>query len=182
VHLLTRSPLILQDLDILRKIGEMAVLPRELETKLDTGVIISFSFSNMDGKLSKIFEPGAPSPHERLETMKRCKEEGFLVGAIFMPILPFLSDSEEHLDHMIRTAKEYGAEFIMAAGLTLFGDGPQDCKARYYQVLEKHFPKLVPKTRALFGNSFSPSREYQRELYLRVKKLSKKHEIRNGVF
>jgi len=182
VHILTRSPLIIRDLDILRKIGEMAVLPRELETKLDNGVITSFSFSNMDEKLTKIFEPGAPSPHERLETMKRCKEEGFLVGAIFMPILPFLSDSEEHLDHMIRTAKEYGAEFIMAAGLTLFGDGPQDCKTRYYQVLDKHYPELIPKTRSLFGNSFAPSGEYQQSLHKKVVKLSKKYNIRNSIY
>ena len=76
---------------------------------------------------------------------------------------------------MIRTAKEYGADFIMAAGLTLFGDGPQDCKTRYYQVLEKHFPRLAPKTRALFDNSFSPSREYQRELirWLNLKRVKK---------
>jgi len=182
LHVLTRSPLILRDLDILRKIGETAVLPVKLETKLDSGVITSFSFSNMDEKLAKIFEPGAPSIQERLVTMKRCKEEGFIVGAIFMPLLPFLSDSEEHLDYMIKTAKEYGADFIMAAGLTLFGNGQQDCKTRYYQALEKHFPENVPKTKVLFGNSFTPSMEYQRELYLRVKKLSIKHEIRNSVF
>jgi DNA repair photolyase len=181
VHVLTRSPLILRDLDILKKIGETAVLPAELETKLDSGVIISFSFSNMDGKLAKIFEPGVPSIQERLTTMKRCKEEGFIVGAILMPLLPFLSDSEEHLDHMIKTAKEYGADFIMAAGLTLFGNGLQDCKTRYYQALEKHFPEIVPKTRALFGNSFAPSWKYQRVLHQKVVKLSKKHKIRNSV-
>jgi DNA repair photolyase len=182
VHVLTRSPLILRDVDILRKIGKTAVLPVELETKLDCGVITSVSFSNMDEKLAKIFEPGAPSIQERLETMKRCKEEGFMVGAIFMPLLPFLSDSEEHLDHMIKTAKEYGADFIMAAGLTLFGDGPQDSKTRYYRTLKKHYPDLIPRTRTLFDNSFAPSRRYQRELYLRVKKLSKKNEIRNSIF
>nr|WP_319374307.1 radical SAM protein [uncultured Methanobacterium sp.] len=182
VNILTRSPLILRDLDILEKIGKKAVLPPELVNKMDTGVVTSFSFSTTDENLSRIFEPGAPSPQERLETMKQCKKEGFLVGAIFMPLLPYLSDTEEHLDEMIKKVKENGADFILASGLTLFGDGPQDCKTRYYEVLEEHFPELVPKTRALFGNSFAPSRRYQQELHRRIVKLSKKHEIRNSVY
>ncbi|MDY9924382.1 SPL family radical SAM protein [Methanobacterium sp.] len=182
VNILTRSPLILRDLDILEKIGKKAVLPPELAEKMDTGVVTSFSFSTTDEYLSKIFEPGAPPPQERLETMKKCKKEGFLVGAIFMPLLPFLSDTEEHLDEMIKKAKDYGADFILASGLTLFGEGPQDCKTSYYRVLEEHFPELVPKTKALFGNSFAPSRRYQQELHRKVVKLSKKYEIRNSVY
>jgi len=182
VNILTRSPLILRDLEILEKIGKKAVLPPELENKMDTGVVTSFSFSTTDENLSRIFEPGAPSPQERLKTMKECKKQGFLVGAIFMPLLPFLSDTEEHLDEMIKKVKENGADFILASGLTLFGEGPQDCKTRYYHVLEEHFPELVPKTRALFGNSFAPSRRYQQELHHRVFKLSKKYGIRNSVY
>ncbi len=68
---------------------------------MDQGVIISFSFSNMDPELAQIFEPGAPKPQERLETMKKCKEAGFMVGAVLMPLLPFLSDTEEYLNYMI---------------------------------------------------------------------------------
>ncbi|EKF85881.1 radical SAM protein [Methanobacterium formicicum] len=182
VNILTRSPLILRDLDILEKIGKKAVLPPELENKMETGVVTSFSFSTTDENLSRIFEPGAPSPPERLKTMKECKKQGFLVGAIFMPLLPFLSDTEEHLEEMIKKVKENGADFILASGLTLFGEEPQDCKTRYYRVLEEHFPELVPKTRALFGNSFAPSRRYQQELHHRVFKLSKKYGIRNSVY
>jgi len=182
LHLLTRSPLILQDLDILKKIGEKAVIPDQFQDKTDTGVVLSFSFSTTDEHLARIFEPGAPSPQERLETMKQCKEEGFTVGAIFMPLLPFLSDREEHLDEMIRKVKESGADFVMASGLTLFGEGPQDCKTRYYEVLEEHFPELVPKTRAIFGNSFAPSRKYQNELHQRFVRLCQKYQIRNRVY
>ncbi|OPX60869.1 MAG: Radical SAM superfamily protein [Methanobacterium sp. PtaB.Bin024] len=182
VHLLTRSPLVLRDLDILKKIGKKAIIPSELEGKTDTGVVISFSFSTTDEDLARIFEPGAPSPQERLETMKKCKEKGFRVGAICMPLLPFLSDSEERLDEMIGKAKEYGADFLMASGLTLFGEGPQDCKTRYYKVLAEYFPELVPKTRAIFGNSFAPSRKYQQELHERIVRLCQKHQIRNKIY
>lgn len=182
VHLLTRSPLILRDLDILKKIGEKAVLPDEFKDKTDNGVVLSFSFSTTEENLAKIFEPGAPSPQERLETIKQCKDAGFIVGAIFMPLLPFLSDSEEHLDKMIKNVKESGVDFVMASGLTLFGEGPQDCKTRYYEVLKEHFPELVPKTKAIFGNSFAPSRKYQQELHQRFVRLCQKYQIRNKIY
>ena len=182
MNLLTRSPLVLRDLDILKKIGEKAIIPPELEGKMDTGVVISFSFSTTDEELAQIFEPAAPSPLERLEAMKKCKEQGFRVGAIFMPLLPFLSDSEEHLDKMIKDVKDSGADFVMASALTLFGEGPQDCKTRYYKVLGEYFPELVPKTKAIFGNSFAPSKKYQRELYQKLVKLLDKYQIRNRVY
>lgn len=182
VHLLTRSPLILRDLDILKKIGENAILPDELKDKTDIGVLLSFSFSTTDENLAKIFEPGAPSLQERLKTIKQCKEAGFIVGAIFMPLLPFLSDSEEHLDKMIKNVKENGADFVMASGLTLFGEGPQDCKTSYYKVLKEHFPELIPKTKAIFGNSFAPSRKYQQELHQRFVRLCQKYQIRNKIY
>ena len=149
---------------------------------MDTGVVLSFSFSTTDENLARIFEPAAPSPIERLKTMKKCKEEGFRVGAIFMPLLPFLSDTEEHLDKMIKDAKDYGADFVMASGLTLFGEGPQDCKTRYYKVLGEHFPELVPKTKAIFGNSFAPSPKYPRELQKRLFKLLDKYQMRNRIY
>lgn len=182
VHILTRSSLILRDLDLLTKIGEKAIIPRELRDRVGKGVIISFSFSTMDPELARIFEPEAPEPDVRLETMKKCKEAGFRVGAVFMPLLPYLSDTPESLDYMIGRAKKQGADFVLAAGLTLFGEGPADCKTRYYETLEQHFPEKVEETRALFGNSFAPSRKYQRELYLRVKNLCKDHGIRNRVY
>ena len=57
----------------------------------------------------------------------------------------FLSDSEEQLDGMIKTAKEHGADFVLVGGLTLFGSGASDCRTLYYKVLEKHYPELIPK-------------------------------------
>jgi len=85
--------------------------------------------------LAKTFEPGAPSPQVRLETLKKCQEKGFLVGVNYIPVLPFLSDSDRQLDEMIKTAKDYGADFAFVGALTLFGKGPTDCKTLYYKVL-----------------------------------------------
>ncbi|MCZ7355467.1 MAG: hypothetical protein O8C65_00915 [Candidatus Methanoperedens sp.] len=51
--------------------------------------------------------------------MQKCKGAGVLAGVNYIPVLPFLSDSEEHLDEMIKTAKKYGADFVFVGGLTL---------------------------------------------------------------
>ena len=165
-------------LEILEKIDRSAILPGDLQQKLDRGAIISFSFSTLDEHLAELFEPGAPAPQERLETLRTCKEAGFLVGVNFIPVLPFLSDSEEQLEAMIRTAKDYGADFVLVGGLTLFGTGPTDSKTRYYKVLEEHFPVLVPKYKSLFRIFFAPPKEYQNELEKTSKRLCERCGIR----
>ena len=177
VHIGTKSTLILRDLDILKEIDRSAILPEDLKQKLGRGVIISFSFSTLDGRLAKIFEPGAPTPRERLETMRECKKEEFLVGANLIPILPFLSDSEERLEEMIKAAKDYRADFVLVGGLTLYGEG----KRLYYKTLERHFPELVPRYKSLFRIFFAPLREYQKELEERSKRLCEKYGIRHGI-
>lgn len=181
VHILTKSKLVLRDMDILKKIDENARLPKDLEQKLDHGAIISFSISTLDEKLAKILEPGAPKPTERLETMKKFKEAGFLTGVCFIPVLPFLSDSEEQLDEMIKTAAEYGVDFCLIGALTLFGSGPRDCKTLYYRFLEEYYPELVPKYKKLYGNFWAPSNQYQKRLEEISRRLCEKHGVKNRI-
>lgn len=168
----TKSTLVLRDLDLLKEIGQQAILPKDL-AKLKSGVIISWSISTLDEKLAKIFEPGAPTPQERLETAKKCKEAGFFVGINFIPVLPFLSDSDEQLEKMIKTAKDYGADFVFVGGLTLFGNGPTDSKTLYYQALEKISPDLVSKYKSLYRIFFAPPKDYQKNLEEKAKKYVK---------
>jgi len=181
VEIATKSKLVLRDLDLLKEIDKNAILPADLKSKLKHRVIISFSISTLDEKLAKILEPGAPKPIERLEAMKRCKEEGFFTGICFIPVLPFLSDSEEQLEETIKTAKEYGADFIFVGGLTLFGKGPADCKTLYYKFLEKYHPEVVPKYKSLYRIFFAPSKEYQKELEEKSRRLCEKYGIKNRI-
>ncbi|MCD6530566.1 radical SAM protein [Candidatus Bathyarchaeota archaeon] len=181
VEVLTKSKLVLRDLDLLRKIDEKAILPSDLKSKLKHGTIISFSISTLNEKLAKILEPGAPKPIERLKTMKICKEEGFFTGVCFIPVLPYLSDSKEQLEKAIKTAKEFGADFVFIGGLTLFGNDPADCRTLYYKFLEKHYPELVSKYRRLYRNFSAPSKRYQKELEKKSEKLCRKYGIKRGI-
>ncbi|WP_414470546.1 SPL family radical SAM protein [Methanobacterium sp. ACI-7] len=181
VSILTKSSLVLRDMDILKKINENAIIPDDLKPQLRGGAIISFSFSTPDDDIAKIFEPNAPSPKERLETMQKFRKEGFKVGINYMPVLPFLADSEKKIEKMIVLAKNYGADYILTAGLTLFGEGKNDCKTVYYNTLQEHFPDLLEPTKRLFGKMFYPNPKYQRELTERANRLCKKYEIKNKI-
>ena len=178
VEILTKSKLILRDLDILRDIDKSAILPPDLRSHLNHGVIINFSISTLDRELSKIIEPGAPSPEERLDTLKKCAEEDFLTGVSYIPVLPYISDSEAQLDEMIGAAKTYGASFVFVGALTLFGSGPTDSKTLCYKFIKKHYPDLLPKYKSLFRIFSQPPKQYQEELDEKASKLCRKHKIK----
>ncbi|MFC1571461.1 radical SAM protein [Candidatus Margulisiibacteriota bacterium] len=181
VSLLTKSPMVVDDIDILKKINKAAILPQDLRNKLNYGVVVSFSFSTVSDDLARIWEPGAPLPSKRLDALAKCSKAGLKTGAFFMPVLPYITDSEEELDKMFKTVKECGADCVLVGGLTLYGDGPKDCKITYYQMLQKHYPELVEKTKELFKGNWAPSWKYQGDLNKMARRLCKKHDLKYGL-
>ena len=128
VHILTKSTLVERDIDILKKINSK------------TRAMISFSFSSVDNKISKIFEPGVPSPSERLETIRKLKDEGFYCGMFLMPVIPFITDKPELIEESVKKAKEAGVDFIVFSGMTL-KEGRQ--KDYFHNILKKNYPELL---------------------------------------
>ncbi len=181
VHVLTKSTLVLRDLDLLKEIDKNAILPDDLKPKLKHGAIISFSISTIDEKLAKILEPGAPPPKERLKTMKKCKEKGFLTGIDLIPVLPYLSDSEDKLDEIIKTVKNYNADFVLVGSLTLFDKNPNSCKPMYYKVIKTYYPYLLPKYKNLFKLSSIPPKQYRSKLKKRVIMICEKYKMKHRI-
>lgn len=179
--LITKSDLVLRDLDILSEIDKQAIHAPDLRTKLTRGVVVSFSFSTLDPALAGTLEPGAPLPEERLQAMKKCKEAGLMVGMNCIPTLPFISDTNDQLETLIRAGKENGADYILIGGLTLFGKYPADSKVLYYKFLERKFPHLVAEYKKLYRIFFSPKREYLNDLEQRATLLCRKYGISNSI-
>ena len=96
VHIITKSDMIVRDFDLLKKIEKAAILPSDLP-QLKNGVIISFSFSTIQDRVGKIFEPGATSPSKRLKVLQSSLAHGFLTGVSLMPLIPYISDTSEQL-------------------------------------------------------------------------------------
>ncbi|MDL2246842.1 hypothetical protein LJB96_04410 [Methanobrevibacter sp. OttesenSCG-928-K11] len=135
VHIITKSDLILRDIDILEKINNEAILPEDLENKLKSKVIISFSFSTIDDEIAKIMEPNAPLPSKRLETIKELSKY-FTVGVAFMPILPYIGDNDVELDKAISKFSQYNCQYILPGSLSLFGNNENSSRIKYYKAIE----------------------------------------------
>ena len=181
VFISTKCTMITRDIELLKEIDKTAILTDDLKDKLKRGVILSVSISSLNEKISNMLEPGAASPLQRLELVKQLKQEGFLTGVNAIPILPFISDTDEELEKIIATAKEYHADYILVGGLTLFGSGIADSKTLFYKFLERYDASLLPKYNQLYGSSFYAPFSYQNKLKEKAERLCKKYKIRNSI-
>lgn len=181
VFISTKSTLITRDVQLLKEIDEAAILPPDLKDTLNRGVILSVSISSMDEKVYSILEPGAATPLKRLEILSQLKEAGFLVGVNAIPVLPFISDTEEELERIISASKEHGADYILVGGLTLFGKEVADSKTLYYKFLERYNPGLLAKYKNLYRIYPYPPMQYQEELKKRAGMICKKYNLRTTI-
>jgi DNA repair photolyase len=164
VHMLTKSTLINRDIDILQKINKQ------------NKAIISFSFSTVDDKISKIFEPHAALPSERLETISYLKENGFACGMFLMPVIPFITDTPEMIERSIREGVKAGVDFIIFGGMTL-KEGRQ--KEYFMKNILEHFPHLQIEYENLYNNDKwgNPSHEYFETVNFTFQTFAKKYKI-----
>jgi DNA repair photolyase len=181
VFISTKSALITRDIDLLKEIGRKAILPDDLKTTLKSGAILSVSISTMDGKISSTLEPGALPPFKRLKILQTLEQEGFLCGVNAMPLLPFISDTEEEMEKIIKASSEHGADYIFTAGLNLFGNAPADSKTLYYKFLQRYKPELVAEYEKLYAGKFYPPSNYQQQLKQRAEKICSRYNIRTSI-
>lgn len=181
VFISTKTSLIKRDLDLLKAIDENAIVPEDLKPEVNRGLILSVSLSTLDEKISNTLEPGAIPPAQRLELVSYLKNHGFLVGVNAIPVLPFISDTEEELERMIDAVKKSGADYILVGGLTLFGEGPSDSKTLYFKFLERSFPQLIRKYGELYRYGFSTQGNYQAKLKERADRICSKYKIRSSI-
>jgi len=140
VSLLTKSALVLRDLDVLKKISEGA----------GATVCMTVVFSEENDNLREIFEPRASAISERFDALKKLHEAGIKTGIWMLPILPWICDSDENPESMVRSAAKAGVGFILPGGLTL---KPGRSKNEFFNALKKHFPDLLTKYSRLYRNN-----------------------------
>jgi DNA repair photolyase len=138
VHILTKSDLVLRDLDTLRKINELFAA-------------VSFTITTADDDLGKKLEPGAPLVSDRLRAMRVLAAHGIHTGVTMMPILPFIEDNRENIAEIVARAQEHGASYIIPSfGMTL----RDRQRAYYYDRLDRLFPGLRSRYERRFGNQY----------------------------
>ena len=95
---LTKSDLVLRDIDVLRGWDSVEV-----------GVSVACT----DDRIASVVEPGAPPPKARFETLSELADAGIEVYLMAAPIIPGLSDSSPQLKALVESAADAHVERIM---------------------------------------------------------------------
>ncbi|WP_066757235.1 SPL family radical SAM protein [Crocinitomix algicola] len=181
VHIITKSHNVLRDVDLLREIHHTAVLPTDLDGKLNGGTIVSFSFSTLDDEVAKIFESGANPPSQRLKALAQITEESFKTGVSLMPLLPFISDTKEALDEFYLTFSKLKVDYILPATITLFGQNKGDSKTLVLRAIEKHYPHLYKRYLNYFAFSSELPLYYRLAFDNKMKELHQQYQIKRSI-
>src|SRR5262249_19067528 len=102
VGIITKSPLITRDIDLLKRINRHSSLS------------IHLSLISTDRDLARRIEPRAPTPESRLRALARLSEAGLEVGINVMPVLPAITDGRDQLEHLVKSVAERGAAYVNA--------------------------------------------------------------------
>lgn len=162
VLVIARSPLVVQDIDILQRINE----------KTWSCVIFSVSYMSSE-KYRNIFEPRAPLVEGRFDAMRKLSEAGIHTGVAFMPIHPFISDSNENIEWVVKQTKEHDGEFVLGGGLTLEGGQVE----RYLSLIEEYDPALLDRYQKYLHGDEKTMKEYNSIVARRVRSFCKKYGI-----
>ena len=146
--IVTKSPLIVRDLELLKQIGE--------RNRLTVHVTVT----TMDVKLARILEPRAPRPDLRLRAVRRLRDAGIRAGVMCSPLMPGITDSRASMEAAARGAAEAKASFFVSGALFL-----KPCSLpTFFEFVEKHFPGQIEAYRQRYGKSAFVSAEYRKRV------------------
>ncbi len=164
IGLVTKSQLVLRDVDVLKKIAERNRL------------IIHLTVTTMNIELARKLEPRAPRPDLRMDAVKKLNESGIRAAVICAPVLPGITDAPADLDKVVRAAKKAGAAYIFTNPLFL-----KPCSAKVFlPFVKEHFPYLYDSYQVRYKDGAFVSPAYRKRLTLVMDKLCHKHGMPDG--
>jgi DNA repair photolyase len=163
--ILTKGTLLRRDLDLLADAAKRVP------------VDLAMSIAIYDDELQQSVEPGTPTTKARLATVKAVREHGMDCSVFMMPILPYLTDTREHLDEAMRQAKEAGATSVLYTAMHL----KPGVKEWFMFWLEREHPELVEPYRKLYGSKTYAPPGYRKWLSARIRPLIAAHGLQRGV-
>ena len=138
VHVMTKSTLVLRDLDTLAEISQRYAT-------------VSFTITTADDELGRKLEPGAALVSDRFKAMRAIADRGIQAGVSMMPVLPFIEDNEENIAAIVHQTYEHGGSYIIPS----FGMTTRDRqRVYYYNKLDELFPDLRQKYERAFGGQY----------------------------
>ena len=150
VTVLTKSNLVLRDLDLLQSIHKK------------TKAVVQMTLTTYDENLCRKLEPNVSTTRERFEVLMRCKELGIPTLVWMTPILPFINDTRENIEGLLDYCLQAGVQGILVfdVGVTL-REGDREY---FYQALDRDFPGIRQKYISAYGNAYDIPSPYSKEL------------------
>ena len=140
ITLLTKSSLVLQDLDLLQRINSQ------------TKCVVQMTLTTWEESLCRILEPNVSTTTERFAALMKLKEAGIPTVVWLCPILPFLNDTAENINRLLDCCEQAGVR-----GIVQFGMGVtlrQGNREYFYRQLDRHFPGLKERYIRTYGNAY----------------------------
>ncbi len=158
VSILTKSDLVLRDIDLLKKMKDIDV---------------NFTVTTLDEKWKEFVEPNSPSTKQRLDAMKELTREGITVLAMMGPYWPVFTDPEA----LFKEFKKVRVDHVFTESLNAIGGNWTGVE----KVLKKNYPDLLPRIqKTLFDKkNFC---EFYDEAQNKIKRLSKEHKIPTTIY
>jgi DNA repair photolyase len=157
ISILTKSDLILRDLDILERINRRSK------------AVVQMTLTTMDEGLCRLIEPGVCTTQKRVEVLKECQKRGIPTVVWLTPVLPFINDTEENITTILNECARVGVKGVIDFGMGLtLRDGDREY---YYAALDRHFPGLKARYIRQYGNAYelpSPNAKALRDVYNRI--------------
>ncbi|UCB45737.1 MAG: radical SAM protein [Spirochaetota bacterium] len=173
VHIITKSPLVLEDRALLEGIGKQS------------WCTVSVTITTINKERARFLEYRAPDPESRFKIIRGIKDNAshIQVGVLIIPIIPFLTDSKNELEELVKASKVSGADYILfGSGLTM-----RDKQALWFlRHLRERYPEVTSNYEnlyrftydpALYRGTYQPLRKYVAEKNLLMKNLCEKHSL-----
>lgn len=154
---LTKSDMILDDIDLLDEINRTAKC------------VVQMTLTTYDDDLCRILEPNVCNTKRRIEVLEMMQERGIPTIVWITPILPFINDNEENIRSILNECARAGVKGVIDFGMGLtLREGDREY---YYAALDKYFPGLKEKYIRTYGNAYEVPSPGARELRKLMQKI-----------
>lgn len=138
---ITKSDLILRDLDLLKRINER------------TKCVVQMTLTTIDEELCRIIEPNVCTTKRRAEVLNILRDNGIPTVVWLSPILPFINDTSENIEGILKYCIEAKVRGILCfdMGVTLRNGN----REYFYSKLDRYFPKMKERYQSVYGDSYA---------------------------
>jgi DNA repair photolyase len=132
---LTKSPLLLRDIELMKQVHEVA------------GFAANLSIPTLDEKAWRASEPHTPHPRKRIEAVAELNRAGIPTGVLIAPLMPGINDSPQQVEKILELCTEAGATSIGGIPLHLRGE----VRDIFMEWLRSYRPDLVAHYEELYA-------------------------------